>query len=431
MSSKPNGQGLEPDEHAMGAFSTALSQVGKGRASDVLRNITKIKRESPLGVARKYKVQTTLSFVMMLIGAMVSLFLMSLQERDFDNLERRRIQAAAIPYAESLRVSVESNVGAAFALAAMFGVDEVMTNVTRTNFDTVAEALLKTTRGITNLQVAPCAIVAQIHPLAGSEAAIGHNLVQDPDRALSTLDTIAARRLTFIGPLTLLQGGTAIVGRVPIYLSDQNSSQDARCAFNFYGLPTPGDFWGFATMLSTLDDLLQPVHLDELFTQLDMDYQLVAPWGGQEVLVHSSPGYGSSQSTADFRDQGARGSSLAEFFQGEYEQGGAVQEIPVEFGRDANIRFATWTLRVRPKGGWPSNAPRLPWMIVVLVISVANGLIGTYISLAVRLQLNAWTTEIFTVMGMVDRQVSSGSLEMQRNSSEASIESDAKSDYSV
>ena len=84
-----------------------------------------------------------------------------------------------MPYAESLRVTLENGVGNAFALSSILGVDARLTNATVDNFDTVAAGLMRTTQGITNLQLAPCAVVMQIYPLEGHDGAIGHNLIKE------------------------------------------------------------------------------------------------------------------------------------------------------------------------------------------------------------------------------------------------------------
>ncbi len=50
------------------------------------------------------------------------------------------------------------------------------------NFDALATEVIKNYGGISNLQLAPNGVVKQIYPLAGNEAAIGHDLLNDPRR---------------------------------------------------------------------------------------------------------------------------------------------------------------------------------------------------------------------------------------------------------
>lgn len=388
-----------------GESETKLAQAlskspSNARASDVLRAVVQIGRASPGKVVRKYKVHSAVSACIVLVGLLISMVFFAMHERDFDNNQRRTVRGAAVPYAESMRVNLENNVGVAYALASILGAEERLTNSTWDNFDTVAAGLLSTTRGITNLQLAPCAIVTKISPIAGSEGAIGHNLIQDVTRADDAIKTIEARKLTFVGPLTLVQGGRAIIGRVPVYLN-QSGAGDPRCLWNFYGLTPPGNFWGFATMLSMIDDLLAPVRFQELFDNLDIEYQVVAPWGGKDVLVASSPGHATDMTVEEFANSGTSGTWLALALFGRYRES-VLEDIPVTFGRDRELNFATWTLRARPRGGWSAYSPRLPLMFVTLCVSLLNGLVGSYISISGRMQLQSWKVAVLSVISAVE-----------------------------
>lgn len=50
------------------------------------------------------------------------------------------------------------------------------------NFNTYGELILERNQIISNVQLAPGAIVQYIYPLAGNESAIGHNLLTDSKR---------------------------------------------------------------------------------------------------------------------------------------------------------------------------------------------------------------------------------------------------------
>ncbi len=57
--------------------------------------------------------------------------------------------------------------------------------------------------------LAPNGVVTQIYPLAGNEAAIGHDLLNDPRRRTEARAAIESRKLTLAGPFRLIQGGIA------------------------------------------------------------------------------------------------------------------------------------------------------------------------------------------------------------------------------
>lgn len=113
------------------------------------------------------------------------------------------------------------------------------------SFESYAQSVLDTIGGVSNLQLAPDGIIARIHPLAGNEKAIGHNLLLDDKRRSEAHAAIKLRTMTLAGPFELIQGGIAVIGRNPIFL--QQDGEDR--------------FWGFASALIFLDDLLQSTEL--------------------------------------------------------------------------------------------------------------------------------------------------------------------------
>lgn len=99
--------------------------------------------------------------------------------------------------------------------------------------------------GIRSLQLAPDAIVKYVYPLEGNQKVIGHNLLEDDSRRMAVVDAINNRRFVISGPINLIQGGVALIGRLPIYKQDKSES-----------------FWGFATILIDIDTMLKEVGID-------------------------------------------------------------------------------------------------------------------------------------------------------------------------
>ena len=160
-------------------------------------------------------------------------------------------------------------------------------------FDVLADTLIKTYQGISNLQVAPFGTIRRIYPLVDptqdNRGALNHALLLDPGRKGGAVAAIRSRETTVAGPLRLLQGGVAAIARRPIfsrrapqYLPDEwfevdgvNHSRicsvpelriEDECSY-----PGPLDgtgqqtyFWGFVTMLTRMEDVLATTHLSTL-----------------------------------------------------------------------------------------------------------------------------------------------------------------------
>lgn len=102
------------------------------------------------------------------------------------------------------------------------------------DFDAFAEALVDGQNGIRSLQLAPKAVVRFVTNKNENVKALGHDLLADPKRRPLVEKAIRERKYVIAGPVDLIQGGKAIIARLPIFLSEEASSDE---------------FWGFATIL--------------------------------------------------------------------------------------------------------------------------------------------------------------------------------------
>lgn len=106
--------------------------------------------------------------------------------------------------------------------------------------------------GIRSLQLAPDGVVRYLWPKDTNSPALGHDLLGDPNRKVVAEKAIQRRELWIAGPLELIQGGTALIGRLPVFLPNTESEDYAE------------EFWGFATVLVDLDSLLTIADVDRL-----------------------------------------------------------------------------------------------------------------------------------------------------------------------
>ncbi|WP_051443089.1 bifunctional diguanylate cyclase/phosphodiesterase [Curvibacter gracilis] len=190
------------------------------------------------------------------------------------------------------------------------------------DFDALCRQLILTFGGISNLQLAPGGVVAAISPLAGNEKAMGHNLLEDNARNKEARLALATHKLTLAGPFELVQGGLAVVGRLPVYLPGKA------------GAPS---FWGFTTALVLIPDLLQSSQLNRLGEQ-GYRYQLwrIHPDTRQRQIIAGLPG--------------------------------PALEAPVD--TTLEVPIGSWTLSVEPVQGWSSPADSA-WSLLACVSMAA------------------------------------------------------------
>ena len=221
----------------------------------------------------------------------------------------------------ALEQQVSRALSSTYALAALVRHDQELKD-----FERIATQILPLFQGVDSLQLAPGAVIRRIHPLAGNEAAIGHDLLNDPKRRAEAQAAISSRQLTVAGPFELKQGGSGLVGRLAVFLADQEAPGGER-------------LWGLVAALVRLPPLLQAAGLSRLD---DAGYA----WR----LTRTDPG---NQSVTCFA--------------------GCDRTLAAPVTFDVDVPNGAWTLAVAPSKGWPP-APwshRAWWLLLAAAVGFA------------------------------------------------------------
>jgi len=76
---------------------------------------------------------------------------------------------------------------------------------------------------LVNLAAAPGLLVRYIYPIAGNEAAIGLNYLTQDNQRDEVLQVVESGEMVIAGPLDLVQGGRAFLGRAPVYVNSDDA----------------------------------------------------------------------------------------------------------------------------------------------------------------------------------------------------------------
>lgn len=162
---------------------------------------------------------------------------------------RNEATASAMEKLALVRGTVETSLNSKlYMVHGLSGFARAEGEINDDQFQTFASELGMMVPSIRSLQLAPGGIVTHVWPLFENRKAIGHDLLADPTRRAAAEQAIKARQLWMAGPLKLIQGGTALIGRHPIFMPDMND-------------PRQEKFWGFATILLDMDEFLAEVGL--------------------------------------------------------------------------------------------------------------------------------------------------------------------------
>ena len=192
------------------------------------------------------------------------------------------------------------------------------------DFLNFAETLQENQVGIRSLQLAPKGIVTYLTNIENNRAAIGHDLFGDPRRRHLVEQSVKDRRDVIAGPIYLIQGGSAIIARRPVFVPLKDGDGDS--------------FWGFATILIDV----QPLLVDAGFFEL-----------GEYVTVA-------------IRGKDALGAAGAVFFGAE-----AIFQEPIALAT-VSLDAGTWQLGAIWKSPHLHPLDHLPVEIWIVMISLAG-----------------------------------------------------------
>ena len=188
-------------------------------------------------------------------------------------LDRTRASGMATDYAGAVSATLDRAFASALALGAFVGHDLLDLH----DFPDFAEKLLLLHEGVAALAIAPGGVVLDIYPRGENMAAIGHDLLNDPQRNEGSARAIATGKLILAGPYPLVQGGVGAVGRFPVFIPDARGDRQ---------------FWGFTTAVLRFPDALAAARLEQLEGR-GYRYRLwrTVPASGQPQIIAESTGW--------------------------------------------------------------------------------------------------------------------------------------------
>ncbi len=138
---------------------------------------------------------------------------------------------------QNIRQSLDYSQSAAFTLAMGVSSDGISPNI-----DEYAAQIIDNNTYLDAVQLVPDGVIQYVYPLAGNEPIIGYDILSDTLRNREAYEAIEKRQIVFSGPYELKQGGTGIVGRIPIFID--------------------AEFWGFSAVVIRLETLVRLSGMD-------------------------------------------------------------------------------------------------------------------------------------------------------------------------
>lgn len=141
------------------------------------------------------------------------------------------------------------------------------------DFEQVAATIIDDP-SIKNVLLAPNGKVSDVYPLEGNEAVLGFDYFSDSAGNHEAISAKETGQLVLGGPFNLVQGGQALVGRLPVFLKD-NSGKDY--------------FWGLVSVTLNYPEALNGAELNRLENQ-GYAYELwrISPDTNERQMISNS-----------------------------------------------------------------------------------------------------------------------------------------------
>ena len=256
------------------------------------------------------------------IAFWVSLILIVLTGFVLDRINYNRAKAAqrlqVLSEVSAYRTQLESTLVANIQLVRGLGVAVAADpNLDQKRFARIASPLFKASSELRNIGGAPNMIISMIYPLKGNEKAIGLNFLKNDKQRADALKARDTNSIVMAGPLELIQGGQALIARVPVFLEPENT------------------FWGLLSVVLDIDKIYSNSNLYELEKE-------------HNVALQGRNGLGTK----------------GEFFRG---SSNILNNDPLSFSLD--FQGGQWQLYVSPKSGWaPKHSSIWPLRLAILMI---------------------------------------------------------------
>jgi PAS domain S-box-containing protein len=229
-----------------------------------------------------------------------------------------------------LEGNLNSNIQAVNGLVTTISIEP---NINQDRFSLFAKPLIEKDNQLRNIGGAANMVLQLIYPLEGNKSAIGLNYLTNDKQRQGAITARDTGQLVLAGPVNLIQGGKAFIGRIPVY-SDNIVKGERR-------------FWGLVSAVIDADKLYEASGLYDKNLNLN-----VAIFGHDKRF---------SDGSVFFGDESI------------FSKHPVVAFIELPFGN--------WQLAALPKGGWPKKADDA-WRLRIIMLIIALCILAPVLSLA-------------------------------------------------
>lgn len=149
-----------------------------------------------------------------------------------------------------IRARLESEInGNLLAIKGLTAVIAAQPDIDQAGFARIAQGLVGERRSLRHIAGAPDMVIRLMYPVEGNEAAIGLDYRTHEGQRDTALKAVSSGDAVIAGPLPLVQGGSGLIVREPVFVAPDQSGQ-------------PHRVWGLVSAVLDVDRLYQAAGLD-------------------------------------------------------------------------------------------------------------------------------------------------------------------------
>jgi len=230
------------------------------------------------------------------------------EKLDYKNaLNHQKIEI--LTQSKNLRSNLESAIWSDINIAnTMAQLVQEQEQFTDDDFDKMSSMILKNSKHLRHLALAKDLVVSNVYPLEGNSKAIGLDYRTNKQQWPLIKKSIDMNRIILAGPVNLVQGGTALIGRVPIQTKGIKGDDEV--------------LWGILSIIIDMDALF----LFSGFSELD----------SLNIAVRGKD------------SMGAQGGTI-------YGDAKLFDDSPLI--DDIRLPYGSWQLAIAPMDGWVQHSP--------------------------------------------------------------------------
>ena len=186
-----------------------------------------------------------------------------------------RLRESQLIMLSELRSEIEGELNSSVNLTAgLVAYISVHGDIDQDSFEAIAARLMAERSLVRHITLAPNNVIRYIYPLAGNESALGADLLAHDVQGWATRQVLQRGEAILAGPVDVVQGGKALIHRVPIYVHEEYDEAPR--------------YWGLMSTPIDYERLLEQTGVKALSQQMVLALRGTDALGGRGMVFYGT-----------------------------------------------------------------------------------------------------------------------------------------------